>query len=313
MDNYENTNQTEMDSVESVQKTKASEKCEERKNSFAEGQEAYSKCESFQKEKKLCNKCGAEVTEDQEFCSKCGWKVGIKNDVDAENKMESPNVKAVNKKSKKKFVPIIVAIFIIAIITVAVVLKGPSVESITLTKSSIEMDVEDSQKVTYTISPEKASDVEVIWTSSNSSVADVDEDGEIIAKSEGACTITAKAGKQSTSVFVVVTDKINFMKQYGQYKDEDWCEIADDGSWMKLDSNPTNADSDDIWIYYEAYSAVHDMIEVVNADLGFKSSVIEKMKSTTALQGRQSESNDDYVVSWTYHPDNGLEIMYEVK
>ncbi len=318
MENQEDTRPTEMDSAESSQGTQTSEVGTNCGAPLEEEQKIDPKCETARK-KKVCSRCGAELTEEQEFCSKCGLKVGDTTDTGEISKInisyeEGVQKKSKKKKSKKKIVSIIVAVaVIIVILAVALVLRGPSVESITLTKSSIDLKVDESQKITYTISPEKASDAKVTWTSSNSSVADVDEDGKITANSEGACTITANAGKQSATVSVIVTDTINFMKQYGQYKDEDWCEIADDGSWLKLDSNPTNADSDDIWVYYEAYCGVTELVEVINADLGFNSSVYEKMKTTTALQGRQSESNDDYEVSWTYHPDNGLEIMYVVK
>ena len=37
------------------------------------------------------------------------------------------------------------------------------------------------------------------------------------------------------------------------------------------------------------------------------------MMKTTALMGRQSAETDKYKVSWTYHPDNGLEVTYEKK
>lgn len=32
---------------------------------------------------------------------------------------------------------------------------------------------------------------------------------------------------------------------------------------------------------------------------------------TNALMGRQREENDKYRVSWTYHPNRGLEVTYE--
>lgn len=38
---------------------------------------------------------------------------------------------------------------------------------------------------------------------------------------------------------------------------------------------------------------------------------MEKMNTTTWSQGRQMDSNDKYIVTYTYHPDKGLEVMYE--
>ena len=54
-------------------------------------------------------------------------------------------------------------------------------------------------------------------------------------------------------------------------------------------------------------------IRYANEALGFNGSVYSKMMETTALMGRQSEENRKYIVSWTYHPDDGLEVTYEKK
>lgn len=54
-----------------------------------------------------------------------------------------------------------------------------------------------------------------------------------------------------------------------------------------------------------------EAIKYANEALGFNGSVYSQMLKTTALMGRQSEENDKYKVSWTYHPDDGLEVTYE--
>ena len=56
-----------------------------------------------------------------------------------------------------------------------------------------------------------------------------------------------------------------------------------------------------------------DGIRYANEALGFNGSLYSKMLKTTALMGRQSEETDKYRVSWTYHPDDGLEVTYEKK
>lgn len=110
-------------------------------------------------------------------------------------------------------------------------------------------------------------------------------------------------------------NKFDFNKEYADIKYEEWCTIASDGTWMTLDTNPTDMDSDDMgYSYYlDTYTPCNDKIEQVNAELGFSSAVFKKMGETTWSQGRQTESNDKFTVSWTYHPDKGLEVMYEVK
>ena len=107
--------------------------------------------------------------------------------------------------------------------------------------------------------------------------------------------------------------KVDFKKQFSQYSGKSWCNFAPDGTWMEIDTNPNDIDSDSYKFDYTAMSEANDAIEKINADLGFSSSVQKKMNSTTAMQGRQSDSNDKFSVSWSYHPDSGLEFMYEMK
>lgn len=54
-------------------------------------------------------------------------------------------------------------------------------------------------------------------------------------------------------------------------------------------------------------------IRLANEKLGFNDALYKKMLETTALMGRQIEENDHYRVSWSYHPDNGLKVTYEIK
>lgn len=56
-----------------------------------------------------------------------------------------------------------------------------------------------------------------------------------------------------------------------------------------------------------------EAIRYANDELGFPGSVYSDMMNTTALMGRQSEENNKYKVSWTYHPDHGLEVTYTKK
>lgn len=48
-------------------------------------------------------------------------------------------------------------------------------------------------------------------------------------------------------------------------------------------------------------------------ELDTPDSTRSKIQSTTAVQGRQEDSWGDYEASWTYHPDNGLDLIIEEK
>ena len=63
----------------------------------------------------------------------------------------------------------------------------------------------------------------------------------------------------------------------------------------------------------DAQEGALNAIEYVNEALGFNGALYDRMLETNALMGRQSEENKHYRVSWTYHPDEGLEVTYEIK
>lgn len=94
---------------------------------------------------------------------------------------------------------------------------GPKVESIELAESSLELKPGESVLVNYTISPAKASGAEVTWSSSDESVATINSDGHIVAKSEGTCEITITAGKQSDSIDITVILTPEMLMAEGKY------------------------------------------------------------------------------------------------
>ncbi|MBQ3543807.1 MAG: Ig-like domain-containing protein [Lachnospiraceae bacterium] len=81
------------------------------------------------------------------------------------------------------------------------------VEDITLDKDSVELYEEEQSKVTPTITPMDATDMTVIWKSSDESVATVDN-GVITGVKEGSATITATTSN-GLSKEVKVTVKVN--------------------------------------------------------------------------------------------------------
>lgn len=85
-----------------------------------------------------------------------------------------------------------------------------------------------------------------------------------------------------------------------------YCNVASDGSYLELDTNPLDLDN---FSSAEAYK----MMKNINRELELPESLDVKIGATRALDGRQSEEFDSVTVSWTYHPDKGLEILYELE
>ena len=98
---------------------------------------------------------------------------------------------------------------------------------------------------------------------------------------------------------------MDFNDRYAKYASEEWCTITDDGTALMIDTNPYN-------IKKHNDSEAFEAIKTVVHDLGFNDSVITLMRETNSLMGMQTERNDDYSVSWSYHPNKGLEVIFSV-
>jgi len=88
------------------------------------------------------------------------------------------------------------------------VLSGVNVSGITLDKTTLALTNRTTTgQLTATVLPANAADKTVVWSSSNASVATVDANGKITAKSNGSAVITAKtqSGSYSATCTVSVT------------------------------------------------------------------------------------------------------------
>ena len=82
------------------------------------------------------------------------------------------------------------------------------VESIALDKTSITLDEGQSETITATVAPDNATIKTVTWSSSDASIASVDQNGKVTAIKVGTATITAKAGEKTATCDVTVNKKV---------------------------------------------------------------------------------------------------------
>lgn len=97
-------------------------------------------------------------------------------------------------------------------------------------------------------------------------------------------------------------------------------ELSEDRSYLKLDTIPLDEDGLElmniILLYNEDGEHQYDTyngIKFVNEKLGFNNAVIERMEHTTKEMEQQRAENKQFVVTWSYQPYDGLEVMYELK
>ena len=87
--------------------------------------------------------------------------------------------------------------------------KTIQVTSVTLSQNTLDILVGRVVTLTATVAPANATDKTVTWSSSNTSVATVDSDGNVTAVAAGSAEITAKAGFKSAKCAVTVTEPID--------------------------------------------------------------------------------------------------------
>ena len=81
--------------------------------------------------------------------------------------------------------------------TLTVTAATVSVTGVSLDKTELSLTVGDTETLTATVAPDNATDKTVTWTSSNSTVATVDQNGVVTAVARGTAVITATAADDS--------------------------------------------------------------------------------------------------------------------
>ena len=179
--------------------------------------------------------------------------------------------------------------------------------SIVLSTNQLTINVDDTYQLSYTVFPSDADTEGFVWQSADSNVAEVDINGLIKAKKPGQTTISISnpEGILSTCSVTVEKAKPDLQKLYNSLGDKYYCSISSDGNTLTIDTNPMDIDdytNTTAWGYIET---VNDTLELTGLS--------EQMLQTRSLDGRLSETYDSLTVTWSYHPDKGLNAIYTVK
>ena len=125
--------------------------------------------------------------------------------------------------------------------TVIVEAKNIPATGVTLDKTSYEMTEGDEFTLTATVNPENATNKNVSWSSSNTSVATVDN-GKVTALKEGTATITVKTedGNKTATCEVIVDKRVYHVEKITLNKENASLMIGDELTLVATIS-PTNA------------------------------------------------------------------------
>ena len=104
------------------------------------------------------------------------------------------------------------SLFILAVALCVITCKGKeeqlvSVSSVSIYPASTSLDVGESVDLQIIITPSNASYEEVVWSSSQNSIATVDKNGSVTAIAEGKAVIKATAGGKTGSCEVTINKK----------------------------------------------------------------------------------------------------------
>ena len=88
--------------------------------------------------------------------------------------------------------------------TVTVTAKPVPVTGIELDKTALTLEIDETQTLTATLTPDNATDKTVTWTVAPAGVVSVDDNGNVTAKKDGTATITANANGKSATCSVTV-------------------------------------------------------------------------------------------------------------
>jgi hypothetical protein len=80
-----------------------------------------------------------------------------------------------------------------------------------------------------------------------------------------------------------------------------YVQVSDDGHTLIIDGDGN----------YKNPGADLGTITIVLAALDAPGSAVAKMSNTRALDGMQDATWGKYAATWTYHPDNGLDLIIE--
>ena len=83
--------------------------------------------------------------------------------------------------------------------------KYVPVSSVSISESNIQLEVSDSRQLTASLLPENCTDKTILWKSDNEKVATVSDNGMIIARSAGQCSIIASTADNLIQAKCVVT------------------------------------------------------------------------------------------------------------
>ncbi len=153
---------------------------------------------------------------------------------------------------------------------------------------------------------ESQGQTKAISDSASMEQSDVKNDSKTTKKDPKSALLIALVVVIALFAFFSCVRKPNLRGAYDMCCSPLYAELASDGTYLTIDTNPHDLDD---YTNSDAYEAIQNVNKVLN----LPESVWSRMGSTRALDGTQTYSKDGLEVYWTYHPDHGLQVTYSAK
>ena len=119
------------------------------------------------------------------------------------------------------------------------------------------------------------------------------------------CTTTIKEPTVPETIPTTTEAVVDLTTMYARYCNYKWADVASDGTYLSIDTNPNDSS-------YNSYeSEAINAILSINNDLELPESLNARISNTRAIDGTQTASYNNINISWIYHPDKGLSIIWE--
>jgi uncharacterized protein YjdB len=204
--------------------------------------------------------------------------------------------------------------------TCKVTVNPKKVEGISLNESKIDIVRENTFKLIATIMPMESTNTKIKWTSSDTSIADVNS-GLITAKSNGTCTIKATTddgGFEASCIVNVLPISVNSIDIEGLYVDNpleqqypfgynDLKLCHGDRLKVKIRFNPQNADNQNLtWkSSNESIATVKDGMFAITSDSKSKGNVV----ITAVSEDGEHTANLEITVDDVFLDAHGLSLV----
>ena len=170
------------------------------------------------------------------------------------------------------------------------------VQNIAFSEETLLLNIGDSKQVSYAITPEEAQDSTLNWSSSDESVATVDQYGKVTAIGGGDCTITASVQDVSASFHVNVVD----------LAPEETKVI---GSWLSTMGTMNGSPIVGIPSYLDLRSDLTGQLQVGDADVSFVWYFYKKDANTLIYRGNTATGDD---IGFVYDVEDGEETIVAI-